>query len=53
MPMFNLIEYNDNYSKTSGIFWQYSEDELYINPADGKVLLKKTMILNRLKLKKK
>ena len=23
MPMYNLIEYNDNYSKTSGRLWQY------------------------------
>ena len=22
MPMYNLIEYSDNYSKTSGISWQ-------------------------------
>ena len=22
MPMYNLIEYNDNYSKTSGSLWQ-------------------------------
>ena len=27
MPMFNLIEYSDNYSKTSGILWQYCSDE--------------------------
>ena len=26
--MYNLIEYNDNYSKTSGILWQYCRDEL-------------------------
>ena len=26
MPMYNLIEYSDNYSKTSGIFWQYGKD---------------------------
>ena len=25
--MYNLIEYNDNYSKTSGILWQYCKDE--------------------------
>ena len=24
MPMYNLIEYSDNYSKTSGSLWQYS-----------------------------
>ena len=23
MPMYNLIEHSDNYSKTSGILWQY------------------------------
>ena len=26
MPMYNLIEYSDNYSKTSGSLWQYSKD---------------------------
>ena len=26
MPMYNLIEYSDNYSKTSGSFWQYCKD---------------------------
>ena len=23
MPMYNLIEYSDNYSKTPGSLWQY------------------------------
>ena len=23
MPMYNLIQYSDNYSKTSGILWQF------------------------------
>ena len=27
MPMYNLIEYSDNYSKTSGTLWQYYGDE--------------------------
>ena len=27
MPMYKLIAYNDNYSKTSGILWQYCTDE--------------------------
>ena len=27
IPMYNLIEYNDNYSKTSGSLWQYYRDE--------------------------
>ena len=26
MPMYNLIEYSDNYSKTSGCLWQYYKD---------------------------
>ena len=26
MPMINLIEYSDNYSKTSGSLWQYCKD---------------------------
>ena len=31
MPMYNLIEYNDNYSKTSGSLWQYYKDQLNVN----------------------
>ena len=27
MPMYNLIEYSHNYSRTSGILWQYCGDE--------------------------
>ena len=27
MPMYNLIEYSDSYSKTSGSLWQYYKDE--------------------------
>ena len=26
MPMYNLIEYSDTYSKTSGSLWQYCKD---------------------------
>ena len=26
MPMYNLIEHSDNYSKTSGSLWQYCKD---------------------------
>ena len=32
MPMYNLIEYSDNYSKTSGSLWQYHKD---IPPVDA------------------
>ena len=31
MPMFNLIEYNDNYSKTFGSLWQYCKDIPIVN----------------------
>ena len=27
MPMYNLIEYSDNYAKTTGSLWQYFGDE--------------------------
>ena len=30
-PMYNLIEYSDNYSKTSGSLWQYYRDKPVIN----------------------
>ena len=33
MPMYNLIEYSDNYSDTSGNLWQFRRDEI-INNAD-------------------
>ena len=28
MPMYNLLEYSKNYSKTSGFLWNYFRDEL-------------------------
>ena len=31
MPMYNLIEYNDNYSKTSGDLWQYCKEILTVD----------------------
>ena len=27
IPMYNLIEYSNNYSKTSGSLWQYYRDD--------------------------
>ena len=27
MPMYNLIEYSNNYLKTSGSLWQYYRDD--------------------------
>ena len=31
MPMYNLIDYSNNYSKTSGSLWQYWKDIPAIN----------------------
>ena len=35
MPMYNLIEYSNNYSKTSGGLWQYYKDEPNDNLANS------------------
>ena len=34
MPMYNLIEYSDNYSDTSGSLWQFKIDKVPANDAD-------------------
>ena len=31
MSVYDLIEYSDKYSKTSGILWQYYRDDLFLN----------------------
>ena len=31
MPMYNLIEYSDNYSNTSGSLWNFKRDEITNN----------------------
>ena len=36
MQMYNLIEYNDVYLKTSGSLWQYYKDEALDNSTDYK-----------------
>ena len=28
MPMYNLLEYSDNYSDTSGSLWNFNRDEI-------------------------
>ena len=35
MPMHNLIEYSDNYSKTFASLWQYYKDAPNDNSADS------------------
>ena len=34
MPLYNLIEYSDNYSDTSGSLWQFKRDEVPANNTD-------------------
>ena len=34
LPMYNLIEYSDNYSDTSESLWQFKRDEVPANNAD-------------------
>ena len=31
MPMYNLIEYSDNYSETSGSLWQFKRDKIEVD----------------------
>ena len=35
MPMYNSIEYSDNYSKTSGSLWQYYRDKPALGANDN------------------
>ena len=44
MPMYNLIEYSDNYSKTSGSLWQYYKDDPNDNLADSESFKSKVKI---------
>ena len=44
MPMYNLIEYSDNYSKTSGSLWHYYKDEPNDNLGDSKSFKSKVKI---------
>ena len=36
MPMYNLLEYSENYAKTSASSWQYCRDEPDDNMTDSK-----------------
>ena len=35
MPMYNLMEHSENYSKTSGNLWQYYRDQSNDNLTDS------------------
>ena len=45
--MYNLIEYSDNYAKTSGSLWQYYRDELHDNLADSESFKSKIKITGK------
>ena len=47
MPMYNLIEYSDNYSKTSGSLWQYYKDDPNDNIADSESFKSKIKITGK------
>ena len=37
MPIYSLIEYSDNYSKTSGSLWKYCKDITAVDDNDATV----------------
>ena len=47
MSMYNLTEYSDNYSKTSGSLWQYYKDEPNNNIADSESFKSKVKITGK------
>ena len=47
MPMYNLIKYSDNYSKTSGSLWQYYKDDPNDNLANSKSFKSKVKITGK------
>ena len=44
IPMYNLIKYNNNYSKTSGSLWQYYKDDPNDNIVQSKSFKSKIKI---------
>ena len=53
MPMYKLIEYGDNYSKTSGSLWQYCKDITAVNNAGNIVDFTATNATDSFKFKTK
>ena len=47
MPKYNLIEYSDNYSKTSVSLWQYYKDDSNDNLADSELFKYKVKITGK------
>ena len=48
MPLYNLLEYIDNYTKTSGSLWQYYRNEPNDNLADSESFKSKIKITEKL-----
>ena len=53
MPMYNLIEYSDNYSKTSGSLWQYCKEIPAVNNAGNIIDFTATNTTDSFKFKTK
>ena len=53
MPMFNLIEYSDNYSKTSRSLWKYFKEIPAVNNAGNNIDFTATSTTNSFKFKTK
>ena len=53
MPVYNLIEYSDNYSKTFGSLWQYCIEILAINNAGNIIDFTDTNTTDSFSLKQK
>ena len=47
MPMYNLIEYSDNYAKTTGSLWQYFRDEADDNIEESELFKSKIKITGK------
>ena len=47
MPMYNLIEYSDDYSKTSGSSWQNYKDDPNDNLTDSESFKSKVKITGK------
>ena len=47
IPMFNLIEHSDNYSKTSGSLWQYCKDDPNDNITQSESLKSKIKVTGK------
>ena len=50
MPMYNMLEYSQNYSMTSGSLWNFYRDEIDDvddNASDGKLFNYKTKIVGK------